>query len=235
MISLFGRRERARAVYYTIAITALVSFSNIMKLTYAAPRPFWSSDDVQAFHCSSEYGNPSGHTSISVGISMLVALDLIEDYVTETNVKVLVLATSLLFGASVGYSRLFLGVHGLNQVYFGALMGLWIALTIHYVLRNAVMHHLKSILSLDETRYSKLLITCFGFMFVMYTGMIQYTNSFEAQNLTEWSTRILEKCGAEELEEAFANYSLLSLGNANIGFGAYLGFLFSVYMTPELD
>lgn len=91
------------------------------------------------------------------------------------------------------------------------------------------MDHLKSILSLEDTRYSKWLMTCLGIMIVLYTVTVSTTIAFkDADNLAEWSTRILEKCGAEELEEAFGNFSLLSLGNANIGFGAYLGFLLSV-------
>ena len=51
---------------------------------------------------------------IGVGIPLLIALDLIADYATETAEKARILAVTLAFGASVGYSRLFLGVHGLN-------------------------------------------------------------------------------------------------------------------------
>ena len=84
LISLIGRTERSRACYYALSITVYVSVINMLKLNYADPRPFWSSDDVQAFHCSSEYGNPSGHTMIGVGLPILIALDFIAEYVTET-------------------------------------------------------------------------------------------------------------------------------------------------------
>ena len=114
LISLVGRTERSRACYYALSVSVYVTFNNMLKLSYADPRPFWSSDDVQAFHCSSEYGNPSGHTMIGAGLPLLIALDFIADYVTETAEKARILAGTLAFGASVGYSRLFLGVHGLN-------------------------------------------------------------------------------------------------------------------------
>ena len=64
--------------------------------------------------------------------------------------------------------------------------------------------------------------------------MILYTESIEENNLPEWSTRIEEKCGAEELKEAFTNYSILALGNACIGFFAYLGLVFNVSQDPDI-
>ena len=111
-----GRTERVRACYYATAITVLATFINLMKLAYAGPRPFWSSDDVQAYHCSTEYGNPSGHAMIAFGLPLLIALDIVADFEESLSRrdKSLMFAASGALGASVGYSRLFLGVHGLG-------------------------------------------------------------------------------------------------------------------------
>ena len=42
------------------------------------------------------------------------------------------MTTACLFAVSVAYSRLFLGVHSLDQVLFGGLIGIWLAVSIHY-------------------------------------------------------------------------------------------------------
>ena len=83
----------------------------------------------------------------------------------------------------------------------------------HYVVRIVLKDHLNNIMTLEDKRYSFWALACLGLMFKIYAEMILYINTIEENNLPEWSTRILEKCGAEELEEAFATYSVLALGN----------------------
>ena len=36
----------------------------------------------------------------------------------------------------LGYTRLFLGVHSLNQVWFGWSLGAWFAVSSHYLVKN---------------------------------------------------------------------------------------------------
>lgn len=48
---------------YFFLITYLCS---IIKMIYHNPRPYWVSPNVQALECYSEYGNPSGHSMMSV-------------------------------------------------------------------------------------------------------------------------------------------------------------------------
>jgi len=50
------------AVYQAVVVGAITVFINFFKLFYHDPRPFWSSDAVQAFQCSTQFGNPSGHS-----------------------------------------------------------------------------------------------------------------------------------------------------------------------------
>ena len=40
------------------------------------------------------------------------------------------------FGASIGYSRVILGVHSWNQVVFGWSLGIWIAFTLHFCVKD---------------------------------------------------------------------------------------------------
>ena len=49
--------------------------------------------------------------------------------------RVLFFAIGVTASFTVAYSRLFLGVHSLNQVLFGALLGVWFALFAHFILK----------------------------------------------------------------------------------------------------
>ena len=124
-----------------------------MKVVYVEARPFWVSDDILALKCSAEYGNPSGHAIIGVGFSMLIMLDSLSESNADSNTKGIYYVLSLLYGASICYSRIFLGVHTYNQVFFGSQIGLWLAFTCQLVLRDAVVDHLNKLISLTDTKY----------------------------------------------------------------------------------
>ena len=42
-------------------------------------------------------------------------------------------------GLTVGYSRLFLGVHSPDQILYGWLLGVWLAFWIHFCCRGKIM------------------------------------------------------------------------------------------------
>jgi membrane-associated phospholipid phosphatase len=75
LVSLVGKRDLPLSTYYSFILTVLAFFSSFLKMFYHDPRPFWSSDDVQAFNCSTQYGNPSGHSMLTFGISVAYALE----------------------------------------------------------------------------------------------------------------------------------------------------------------
>ena len=100
-------RERSRACYLAMSITAYIFFSDLPKLLYAEPRPFWSTDSIEALKCSAQYGQPSGHSMIGVGYTFLVALDI----TASSGQRAGLLGGSLLYGFSIAYSRFFLGLH----------------------------------------------------------------------------------------------------------------------------
>ena len=106
-------------VFYAVAVAAMTFFVNLFKLYYHNARPFWSSDAVQAFQCSTQYGNPSGHSLCAFATALLIALAY-SDSQKSVNGSIpkakmyLALGTATLFGTTVAYSRLFLGVHSLD-------------------------------------------------------------------------------------------------------------------------
>lgn len=110
--------ERNRAFYYLAAFSWCAIIVNSTKLSYSLPRPFWVNPDVQAFECTAQFGNPSGHAAVTVGRPMLYWLDLnknVKEGLASTIwFKSLLFILFVLYSVSICYSRLFLGVHTLD-------------------------------------------------------------------------------------------------------------------------
>jgi membrane-associated phospholipid phosphatase len=94
-----------------------------LKSFYSDPRPYWSSTDVHAWSCSHDFGNPSGHSLIamSFGIQYLHSLN-----VEFKNRNWLIGGVTL--AVLIGFARLVLGAHSINQILYGWQIGIWIAL-----------------------------------------------------------------------------------------------------------
>ncbi|GAB4539917.1 MAG: hypothetical protein Fur002_05820 [Anaerolineales bacterium] len=93
-----------------------------IKLTLAAPRPYWVSSHVRGLWLESSFGAPSGHAQTAMGVWGIVGA-----YVQKTWVRVL--AGALIF--FIGFSRLVLGSHFPHDVLLGWLLGgvtLWLFL-----------------------------------------------------------------------------------------------------------
>ena len=50
-----------------------------------------------------------------------------------------------LLGGSVGFSRMILGVHSLDQVVYGWLIGVWFALTFHFCVHEPLLSTCKAV------------------------------------------------------------------------------------------
>jgi len=53
----------------------ILSIINAGKLIYSDPRPYWISGEIIPYRCSSNLGNPSGHTMTAAGFASLLWLD----------------------------------------------------------------------------------------------------------------------------------------------------------------
>ena len=67
--------QRHRSMYLIIAFSLMTTLSSLLKLYFHDPRPFWVWDDIKVTSCSTQFGNPSGHTLTSTGMAMTIWLD----------------------------------------------------------------------------------------------------------------------------------------------------------------
>ena len=79
----------------------------------------------------------------ATGRLLQILLDYVDSCSTGTlagsKFKVTVFVLFLGLNFCMVYSRLFLGLHSLDQVLFGALLGIWFALTSEFVMKRRLM------------------------------------------------------------------------------------------------
>ncbi|MDQ2690510.1 MAG: phosphatase PAP2 family protein [Chloroflexota bacterium] len=106
-----------------LRIAFILSTSNylnaIVKVLFAAPRPYWVSAEVEPYSMESSFGVPSGHAQNAVAIWGMMAA-----WLKRSWAWVAALTLSFL----IGLSRLYLGVHFPHDVLVGWLLGLFLLL-----------------------------------------------------------------------------------------------------------
>ncbi|GAA4795606.1 phosphatase PAP2 family protein [Olivibacter ginsenosidimutans] len=107
-----GMRQNAAYIASSTATTALLNFA--LKKIFKRPRPFHAHIGFKAVYEPSSYSFPSGHTSAS--FSTATAL-------SRAYPKWYVIAPSVIWAGTVGYSRMYLGVHNPSDVLAGAALG----------------------------------------------------------------------------------------------------------------
>lgn len=112
--------DSALGIRVALVVATSSIFNYAGKILFAGPRPYWVSTSVQAFSAEGTFGIPSGHAQNAVGVWGTVAI-----YYKKTWVWILCLF--LIF--MIGFSRMYLGVHFLHDVFAGWLLGailLWL-------------------------------------------------------------------------------------------------------------
>lgn len=101
---------------------------NLLKIIYSNPRPFWIKT-VLFQSCETGYGNPSGHafSSTAVYLSLWHCVTDFDTFKKTTKgiaARIGLLIFFLLLIITIIISRMFLGVHSIDQVIYGASLGL---------------------------------------------------------------------------------------------------------------
>ena len=126
---------------FMIGVIACTYLDNIMKLWYHDPRPFWEESKLHS-NCDGGFGNPSGHSFISTFTYLGVYKLLSQTKIVSKNiwVEMTLFVFCVLMIIGIVLSRVILGMHSLDQVFYGCSLGLAVYFLLFHIL---YMHNMK--------------------------------------------------------------------------------------------
>ena len=101
-----------------------------------------------------------------------IALDIRRSNPSGTLMIVIAFIITVVLGTVEAWTRMALGVHTLDQVAVGAVLGLWLAFTFEYCIRKDLMNHLMKLHAnkRDEIPQFKTLALCATGVAILYIG-----------------------------------------------------------------
>jgi membrane-associated phospholipid phosphatase len=187
-------------IYALIAYTSML-VCGVLKINLQQPRPFWLSDEVQALNCEFGYGYPSNHVITTVPAFLIFYEIMFYRFEVDkkTNGRLywwIGFLTVLLITIIVGFSRMVLGVHSLDQVVFGLVMGF----ALYYFFLDVIDLDLRNPMPFFRILFNKYyfyklaFLVCLAFFgFIINIILISGSENHEAI----WTTRIIRSCGKE--------------------------------------
>ena len=143
----------SESLFYLSVLISQIYINGILKILHHDPRPFFVTADIQALMCNKSYGNPSGHsmtftTTWPLFFYLLFHSKVNGDYAFTNSRTVtywIVYAILLTFFITVSvlalFGRIYLGVHSLDQVLYGMLMGSCILCHFLFVLKKPLCQY----------------------------------------------------------------------------------------------
>jgi len=125
---LYLKKLRQVMLPVVVVVTGAVLTTYLGKLLVARPRPEWSQITELSFSF------PSGHATAAMVLFGLLAFLLVR-YAQSWSLKIHVLYGAVFLIGTIGFSRVYLGVHYLSDVLAGYIVGgLWLLLGISFIL-----------------------------------------------------------------------------------------------------
>jgi undecaprenyl-diphosphatase len=120
-------RKREYIIPFLVSVVGGAAFSTLGKLAFQRPRP------ISPVYLEQTYSLPSGHATVAVAIYGFLFY-FFWKLSKKKSARILLLISWLMLALLIGFSRLYLGVHYLSDVWGGYLLGLlWLIIGISLV------------------------------------------------------------------------------------------------------
>jgi membrane-associated phospholipid phosphatase len=218
--------------YITVLIYSAY-FDNLMKILYGNPRPFWVDTSLYK-SCNGGFGNPSGHSFSSSSV-FLAFWHLITDYpffkqsATGIILRIFLLVLFILLIFTIMLTRLFLGVHSVNQVLYGFSLGVALYFIIFHL---AELHKLKA----EEFFYlfkKKLYIVVFSIWYAVLITVGVLVWKYKTNDTSQWSGPLSLNCPTLNEYRTFNNDGLFGILVLCCLIGSHYGIVFLVYLFEK--
>ena len=218
---------------FTCALVYAVYFDNLLKILYGNPRPFWVNSSIWK-SCDGGFGNPSGHsfTSSSVYLSfwhLLTDFSFFKSTRLGIIIRIILLILAILLIITIMLTRIFLGVHGVNQVLYGASLGVATYFIIFFVF---------SIQSWKAEEFfnlfkKKLYIISFSIWYGVLIACGLLVWAFKKNDTTKWEEVMATKCPNVHEYRKYNNDGLFGMLVIICLIGCHYGMMFLIHFTDK--
>ena len=147
---------------FTVSITLYLCL--FLKNLYQNSRPFWVEGEIAAWGFEIGFGNPSGHAMLAAILIPCTWWIVIISHASRAQrdreqyiYNILFMCLKWVGGGMalaliplIMFSRMYLGAHSLDQVIFGALLGIYIFISFFGFLRNILTSHIAQLFGEGE-------------------------------------------------------------------------------------
>jgi membrane-associated phospholipid phosphatase len=224
-------------LYATIAYSSMF-ICGVLKINFQQPRPFWISDEVKALSCEYGYGYPSNHVITTVPAFLIFYEIIFYRFEVDKKVngriyQVIGFSTVLFLTIIIGFSRMILGVHSLDQVVFGLIMGF----ALYYFYLHIIDLDLRNPIPYFRILYNPyyfyrvvLVLACFLFAFMINIIVLNGDEYYE----TVWTERMVRQCGYYPYITPFFK-CLVDTFDVFVFVGILAGMLFDINIIKKYD
>jgi membrane-associated phospholipid phosphatase len=194
---IFGLCNTYHAFIYAVVCYVSILFCSWLKIILQEPRPFWLDSNIKAYDCESGYGYPSNHVLTSIP-SFLMFFEILYyhfeiDRKSKANFYYYTVVTlGLLFCVAVGFSRMVLGVHSLDQVFFGLLMGFATYYFFLHIIDFDMRNYHPFLQSFSNPFHRAKLILILTSIYLVFLVNVMFT---DINYDYKWSELIIQSCG----------------------------------------
>lgn len=104
--------------------------------------------------------------------------------------KALFFSIGVLYTILIGYSRMLLGAHSLDQVLFGWFLGAWLAAALHHIFRRPIIKHANKILSGEPFNLQHVLLKFTTLLSLVYMVAIMVFRFLDPTIKNIWEVQI---------------------------------------------
>ena len=209
-------------------------FHSMMKIWYGSSRPFWEDINLYQGICDGGFGNPSGHsiTSAYLYLTLFMYIKDAQYLKGKTIAKAIIFLLFLTYIILIILSRLILGIHAINQVIYGSILG---AIVMIFSVQVLKLHQMP-VVFFKRLFKEKLIIFCVSSILILLAitsvlSVMIFNNDFDYKKYEEILSQTcgdsLPKYRKFNYDGLFGSFTVLAL------LGMYLGQIVFWYLIDN--
>ena len=159
-------------------------FTNLMKMIYQSDRPNWRSIYL-TYYCNYEYGNPSGHSFNSINMFLCLAHIFVNYFKIKNFLKIFIFVLSIFISFLIMLSRFILAAHSINQVLYGALLGIGVYIILIHIIKYHEYTSIQFYQHIKKKKVKKIYYILHIFLLILSIFIYLFTQNKDHTDINE--------------------------------------------------